>query len=317
MRGMREEGFRGVAVLLMAVIAVALAACAGPTVTYQRVEPAEIDLKGVKRIAINKVYGPGAEVVREYIVNSIVQSGKFELDEIGQADGFLTVRVLKHGCKDKRGTKRVKELRGTGRYHKVKERKYGLFGPEELVDKEIMEEVWVTKPYVVRYCEVKASFNFTRIDGTILATKVEKATFKKEAVGDDQIAGLPLEDEILNDLTSQVTSRLMARIVPHVVTETRVMDYGDCLSAGNKAAQAGDWETALELYRPCASDPKSAAGAYYNMGVAYEAAGNFSKAIQMYKKATSLKPCTKYSEALVRARKALADRERLKKTRRR
>ncbi len=304
---------------LLAVVACVwmLAACAGPTVAYQRIEPAEIDLKGVKRIAINKVYGPGAEVIREYVVNAIVESQKFELDEIGQADGFLTVRVLKYQCSDQRGTKKVKEMRGTGKYHKVEERRYGLFGPKELVDKEIMEEVWVTKPYVIRSAVVKVSFNFTRIDGTILATKVEEATYKKEAVGQDEINSLPLKDEILSDLTRQVISRLMARIVPHVVTETRILDYGDCLAAGNKAAQAGDWETALELYQPCTASPKSAAGAYFNMGVAYEASGQFRKAVAMYKKAAKLNPCTKYSDALVRVKKAVADMERLKRTLRR
>ena len=303
------------AVALVALVL--LAGCAGPTVTYHRVEPAEMDLKGVKRIAINRVYGPGREVIREYIANAIVQSGEFQLDETGQADGFLTVRVLKYGCRDRRGTKRVQEERGTGRYHKVKERKYGLFGPEEWVTKEIMKKVWVTKPYLIRYCEVKASFEFTRVDGTVLATKVEEESFKKEAVGEDAMAGLPLQDEILNQLTDKVIQRLMARIVPHEVTETRELEYGSCLAGGNKAAQAGDWETALELYRPCLQRGSEAAGAYYNMGVAYEAQGKYGQAIAMYKKAVALRPCTKFSEALVRSRKAQADRQRLRKLLRR
>ena len=289
-----------------------LAGCAGPTVTYHRVEPAEMDLKGVKRIAINRVYGPGSDVIREYIANAIVQSGKFELDEMGQADGFLTVRVLRYGCRDKRGTKRVQEERGTGRYHKVKERKYGLFGPEEWVEREIMEKVWVTKPYLVRYCSVKASFEFTRVDGTVLATKVEQENYKKEAVGDEEIAALPLQEEILNQLTDTVIQRLMTRIVPHEVTETRELEFGSCVGAGNKAAQVGDWHTAIELYRPCTQKRDEAPAAYYNMGVAYEAGGDYVKAIAMYKKAVALRPCAKFSEALVRARKALADRQRLK-----
>jgi len=95
-------------------------------------------------------------------------------------------------------------------------------------------------------------------------------------------------------------------LVPHrdtldVPLETMVMGTGaSAMREGNKLARKGQWAAAMEQWQSALRENPDNDGALYNLGLAYEALGDFRTARENFQAALRNSNKSAYSDALVR-----------------
>ena len=172
--------------------------------------------------------------------------------------------------------------------------------------------------YVRRTCS--ATVNFTMNDpstGETLAAVNVSRDFDSErdkeeskigkavsALGFGGDSDLPVEGDILTGLIEQCVNEFVAKISPHEVVVTEILQKGaaEIVETGNKLAMAGDHDEALELYQAAIKANPADHGAAFNAGVMCEATGRFEQAEAHYDKAFKIEPKQRYVLARKRVR---------------
>lgn len=171
--------------------------------------------------------------------------------------------------------------------------------------------------YTRRYC--MASINFTmddvRTSKTLAAltltsrydSQKDQGAKKSQIVKAIGVSGgdeLVPADQILSQLISQCVQQFVAKISPHSMVVTEKMEKGKSkiVQTGNKLARTGDYTEALESYMRAIKNSPEDDGAMFNIGLVYEARGQFDKAQEYYSKAFAIKDKEKYILARKRVR---------------
>ncbi|MCR4437978.1 MAG: tetratricopeptide repeat protein [candidate division KSB1 bacterium] len=327
-----------VSALLVAVFALTLQ-CASSRVNVPVTKPAQVDITGIKSIAIVDFAGPensGAiassmltsrlfeskffHIVERERVLQILQEHKLAMSGIVDAssakeagrllgvDALIFGEVTAYSLEpDQVGTEKVERQVGTGEYRTVK-----LFGKE--VRQEIMKTVLVDQEYRIRRGAVGVTFRMVNVEtGELLAVKSNTKSYDSGKV----VAGrgtLKPREQILKDLLGEVVEDFARQIAPYVEVERRPIEGGKGMMAvGKKYAMKGLWSNARDAFaQAVAAEPRNAA-AHYNLGLAHEVLGDLDKAESEYQRAIKLQSKDLYFEALARARTARVDAAKLRK----
>jgi len=120
---------------------------------------------------------------------------------------------------------------------------------------------------------------------------------------------LPPPDQILTHLIAACVEQFVQKISPHSVTVVEKMEKGKSkiVETGNKLARTGAYDEALQCYRRALEARDDDDGAMFNMGLIYEAKGQFAEADQRYSKAFAIKANEKYILARQRVRRECAE----------
>jgi len=323
-------------------------ACAGTSsVSVQVLKPAEIHLPGVRTVAIVDFQGPDrsgtqiATLLQSYVLDTehfdILERDKLRrimeeqnlamagiVDEATavQVGRLLGVDALIFGEvstyevePDKRLIRKVKEKRKTGRYEIVQEKNEET-GEVQKVRKEIIEEVWVEKPYWVRKGTVGINFRVVDVEtGRLLAAYSDSRSYDSQNERNSLFGGsstsqenLKPHGEILSSLSKTLCQAFARKIAPHHITENRYIESGPGqIAEGAKFARAGLWPEAMETWKAAVLENPEMPAVYYDLGLAYEMEGDFDTAEYYFKKAIEIKSTNRYLQALARIRKARED----------
>jgi curli biogenesis system outer membrane secretion channel CsgG len=307
------------AVLLLAL---ALVSCGPVFVAIKRVEKPRLDIPAIKRVAVvdfqnqtDNKYNLG-NGVGNVLVSKLAEQGYYEMmerdriqsvmkehalnltgavdpntvKELGGllgVDAIITGEVLAYQVETARRMEKVERKEGTGRYEEV-ERKNILTGKKYKDKKEIMKTVLVDEEHTIKSGTV--SINYRLIDiasGRVVASKSQSASYNRNFK--DNIPG---DDQILSGLLSTVTDSFVGDISPHYVNVTKrlLKSKADPNEIGVKYARAGDWQRAEEIWLRAASALPGDPGLWHNIGSAYEALGEYDRALEAYQKASDLDP---------------------------
>ncbi len=237
-------------ILLSSLLLATLFSGCAPKTKIQAVKPAEVNMPGVRTLAVLPFKGQYGHIVREDFYHKLNEVRHFTLLDLSQnqaldriqweqiddprnvpefkqiqADAAVTAFVSTD-LKDVQGKDKVQMKEGTGRYRKVK--KQNIFtGEEYTAEEEIMRTVLKPVPYVVRTASLSASMKAIDLHTRkILATKKVSRTFKdkyggKEAYGAyasfsgaKDIKDLPTKEATLNNLARKVATNLVSKIAP-------------------------------------------------------------------------------------------------------
>lgn len=322
--------------------------CAAKT-NVSSIKPAEVSMGGIRTLAILKFDGRVGESVRSDFYSKLSEVPHFNLidttsinaldkviyDQVDDprflpvledlhADGVITGRVTTN-INDIRGSDQVQMQEGTGRYKKEK----NIFG--KWVDVEIKKTVLRPVRYVIRQASLTTDFKvFDLKTKQIIATGKVTENYNQKFGGDKeyvlsilggmQMSQLPAPNQTLNELSSKVADRLVAKISPTRVTHTIQFDDGGkfgygghpMLKRGIEFAKRGLWDEAMNIWKDVLSAEPGNAAAYYNLGVANENIGDpehLKIAQDMYKKAVRFGDKKLYFDAMARIQSAIRDRQ--------
>jgi hypothetical protein len=303
---------------LAAILVLAAVSCGPVIVSLKRTEKPRLEIPAIKRVAVvdfvdpyRRNLGPGVgnvlvsklaeqgyyEMMEREKINSVMSEHKFNLTGAVDpntvkllggllgVDAIITGEILAYKVETSKRIEKVERKVGTGQYEIVEKT---IRGKKVQEKKEIMKTVLVDEERTTKSGTV--SINYRLIDiasGKVVASKSQTASyskwFKDNAPGDDQI---------LSGLLNEVTDAFVGDISPHYVNVTKrlMKSKADPKDIGSKYARAGDWQRAAEVWERSALSLPKDPGLWHNIGVAYEALGNYDKALESYIKASELDP---------------------------
>jgi len=336
---------KGLCLIWFFPVLIGLLSCAAPAaISVQVKKPAEIDMPGVRTLAVADFQGverSGSQIATQ-LQSYLKEAGHFDLLEreqlrrileeqnLGMAGvvseetavevgRLLGVDVMIFGEvtsyrvePDERGKEKVERQEGTGKYEWV-EQKNIFTGKTQKVKREIMKTVLVDQHYRVRRGTVAINFRAVSVKtGELLAVHSDSKSYNSGKVVEGGSQTLKPEGEILSDLSRQICREFAWKISPHYSRETRYVETGKGkIAVGKKYAESGLWPEAIEIWRLAALETPGEASAFYNLGVAHEIRGDFDRAESYYKEAIAVKASKRYLDSVQRVRKAREEQRRL------
>ena len=276
----------------IALLLLCAAGCA-PGIHIQRLAPARYNLGASRRIAILEVSGvdPGTEVLVRQLSQGVMERRHFTL--YNAAHRGLTFVVPGLGARIELGE--VRQAVEADVYVIARVTDY-RDGDVKGTDKEGKEAL---KP--AGFATV--SFQVVKSDGRVLVYR----DYSEVTESSDGTARYDLRERSMD----KVVGQFLTDITPHFVTEKIELDKDERLKPGIELAESGDLAGASRSWQQVLDADPQHAGAVFNLGVAYEALGEFEKAAEHYQRALSIKPKALYSDALQDLQRRLDERRAL------
>lgn len=328
--------------VLAAVIAFQLTGCGAPVARFQTLRPAELDVRGIERVAVADFDGipQSGRMVAAKLTEGIVSNGHFQMFEREKLESILTERKFSqsehvdpatanklklagvdglifgivdvYSVDDQTGITKVETTVKTGEYETVVEKDRN--GKTREVQKEIVKKVLVDRGHVIRKGTMGVTFRMANVNtGQIVAVKAETVHFSQQA-WDDETEKLPAKEMILESLSQQVAHRFLSQIQPQYVVRTAQFEKNEAAetAVAIKYAQAGLWDEAATTFRSVTVAGPAVSSAHYNLGIAYDALGQYDVAAASIQRAIRLEPKDKYIQVLAQVQRNSRDAARLR-----
>lgn len=320
-----------------------LIGCAAKT-AIQVTKPAEIDVGGIKRVAIIDFRGPensGASVASAFVSklfetgfytiveraelqrileeHALSMAGVTDVETAVQAGNLLGVQgvivgdVIGYRCEDRRGKEKVKEQVWTGEYEKdangniIYEKT--LFGIK--VKKKKYKEEFVDVEVIDREANVTLAFRLIDVEtaGILASREASHSYNKKVQTGKES---LPPKNEVLANLGLRCVDEFVRALAPHRITvQTQFAKGNDQVNKGIEFAKNGLWDKAQEIWEEEVQRDSRNNAAWYNLGLALEVAGDYMQAQDAYDQALTIESKKLYMQGLKRIRERIEDNRRL------
>ncbi|MBM4122477.1 MAG: tetratricopeptide repeat protein [Nitrospira sp.] len=331
----------GVAVCLMVN---SLSACATQRLSFTMQAPANTNLKakGVQSLAVSDFDGPGeaGQKVAEFFTAKLAEGQYFKVVErekllamekeqaLGMTgvvdekmaakagkllgvDALVVGKVPAYSVKDGQYTRTVMQSRATGTYRTECNDEGKCYKVPNY------EEVPVQEHHHIRNGVVTVSYRVIRAEtGEVLVGRQETETYKYDT-GNPPSAGFLLgsqrelgQEEVLTALAQNVVAKLATDVQPHQIRVDREFENGGWLfgdsavKQGIEFVRANRLEDAIQRWEAVVKNDPQNSSAHYNLGLAYELAGNFEKAEQAYRVAEQISPEARYIHAVSTVKKS-------------
>jgi len=285
------------------ILVVVTAGCTTRNATLQAWRPAEVDLAGVRTVAVLDVTGPSdlGRQTTEALIEQLEQAG--ELTVVDQAELNRVAQVspyFQNGAPDVRAALQASRQLGVDLLV-VGRLDCRINGSSELGATRL--SIGSTK--------YDADLEWKAIDvasGRMRAAKNvahHESTPPSESPAED-----PHPQEMLGRLVRQCGQDAGRAITPHqepVEVELAGAYWGKGASQvreGNEMAAKGDWETALRCWQLAADENPNSHAAIYNIGLAHEAQQDYEQARLSYAAALRVSQKDTYQQALARVDRA-------------
>jgi hypothetical protein len=282
------------------LLAFACAACGTVSVRVPVMKPAEINMAPYNSVAVGGLSGSGNGPMSDSLEEALVGSQRFTVVDRQHMDKVL--RELQLSSTD------LADPRAAARLGKVVTAGAMIFGDvqdsyrEQPSEQHYKDDKGVQHTWHVLRGEANVRANFKIVDvstGKLIIAK----TYEERR--DDTNRGLdrrpdPIDRQALERAARQgVIDRFMKAIVPHQeYMYANFQKDGDIpqLEGGIGWAERGDWKKAQDTFNTAAQDAErnvklkapQIAKCYWNLGLAYEYAGDYEKAAGMINKAYSM-----------------------------
>ena len=322
-------------VLLLVLIVLAC----GPTVVNIPVQkPAEVDVRGIRKIAIVDFRGPerSGQLAASILTAELLKNGFFQIFErekidrileehklamsgvvdestarkVGQllgVDALIFGEVVTYRIEpDQKGVEKVEKKVGTGKYRIVTRGK-------KKVREEIKKTVLVDQPYLIRRGSVSVASRMVDVEtGRLIASKAMSRDYSSGKIIEGR-GRLKAKDAILNDLLTEIMKQFARQISPHKVMEKLSLENGKgSIKTGVQYAKNGLWREAMEAFAMAVREQPRNPAAHYDLGLSLLVVGKFDLAEKEIKKAIALKNKNLYFRALARVQKFREEQSRLR-----
>ncbi len=293
---------------------VLLSACA-PSVRVPVLKPAEINLRGIDKIAVGNIGGNIGSTVADLLTSRLFESDKFTVVDRNDLNRIMREQQLdSSGAVDTNTAVKMGKLIGaaclvTGNANM----KYQL-------------RRWKTKPWQDKEGRWHQFYNVKGIakvnstlkvigltTGQILAVKSIYKEANDSNLEDNQWPSDPDKDAIVSAAVNDTIDRFMKMIAPYTVyitVEFQKSKLPESETAVNFAKQ-GLWKDALKQFELAKAENPTDPSCWYNLGLAYEYNFMFGQAIDAFKEANKINPSEKYISRIGDVNRLQAERKRL------
>ncbi len=311
-----QKSFGSLAVVsIISVLILGLFGCA-PSVKIPVTRPAEINLTGVKRIAIGDIGGKGGNTLSDLITQRLFESGYFEILDRQNLDRMMREHKLNiSGVVDENTAVSMGKLLGASAL---------IFGDcnthyrrRTKISKPYKEKKGGTYKYYYKYGDASVSTMLKVVDlqtGRILAVKNFMEKSSAETSEKNQWPEDPDRGSLIGKAINSTADRFMKMIAPYteyVKVEFENPDIPES-KTGINFAKAGQWDEALLQFKQATESRPDDAGAWFNLGLAYEYTYRFDQAIEALNRSNALKPSNTCIKEIGNCKELRAEQAKLK-----
>jgi hypothetical protein len=287
--------------------------CAG-SITVTRLKPAEVNLAGIKRIAITKIDGRDGDTLATMITERLVESKRYEVVERAEMDKIAAEHrgALDAAFEQNQGVELGKLLPAAALVsgsvnesktdENVRSRNDTCIRYEDLGGGKSRKIQYACTHYT-RTATALFTANMRVFDtntGKILVTRRLADSDKKETTSTDADPDQIDRDAMLEACRAQVATAFMKLIAPYPVQENVDLEKDGSLpelAQGNEYLKRGDPNTATEFYARAVAKadstptikPDAKARAHYSFGLGKALSGDFTTALAELRLAQTLK----------------------------
>lgn len=188
------------------------------------------------------------------------------------------------------------------------------------------KSVQVQEPCIERKAQVDFSIQFISVEtGKIEVSEAFSHQKVERACGERKLARITSPEKLLISCAKKAIGKFVRKVVPHYTTvELKLKKKDDSVSGsgkeitklleiGNKFAENGDLDGALERFRTAVNMKPDSPAAHYNLATILELRGELHKAREHYESAARIKPEDDYIKAVAHIQERLTAQEKLKK----
>jgi len=302
---------------LVALFLAGGAGCAGNAIKVPVTMPAEIDLKGIRSIAMGEIDGRGGLDLYDALETQLTSCGRFEVVDRQHLEEVMKEKSLSlSGAIDPATATEIGRLLGASAL---------IFGRVSRFDyaENVTNHGWKDKqgkPHV-SYTRTgtfteSVTLQVTDLTTGMILTKVPLDSHheRSENATDDQPAGID-RDGLTEQCRTEIVTAFMRKIAPYqtvVQVSFKSSKESPELESGINYAKAGDAEKARQVFGQAVSDHPADPLALFDYAVACELCGRFEEALASYEKAYVALPRQFILEARRRCDKRQADEQRLR-----
>ena len=314
---MKRHLFRPMAVACIIMAVLAATGCA-PSAKIPVLRPAEVNLKGSNKIAIGTARGRGGREVADLLTSKLFATGKFEVLDRDNLNRLMEEHKLNlSGVVDQDTAVELGKFIGAAVLATVNVSTYNFTRSDSY------GEVWKDKEgkshrtyYKKGKATVTATFKITSLtSGKILAVKTITKEKSDKNSATDVWPESPDRTRLLGIATNATVDRFIKMIAPYTEYVTIKFAKNDKkvpeMEQGVNFAKAGLWDKALERFQTAVKNHPSHAGAWWNLGLAYEYTNQFTEAIDAFSKANTIKSCPKCLQEINNVKRRESERKKL------
>lgn len=297
------------------ILTMALLSACAPSARVPVLEPAEINLRGIDKIAVGNISGNVGPSMSDLLTSRLFESGKFTVVDRNNLN-----RIMKE-----------QELDSSGAVDTATAVKMGkLIGAACLVagnaNMQYQLRRWRDRPWKDKEgkwhqtCWVKGTAKVSSTlrvigltTGQILAVK---SIYKEESNSNFADRQWPLDpdrDALVSKAENDTIDKFMKMIAPYTVYVTVTFEKSKLpeSKAGVDFAKKGLWKDALAQFKLAKTEHPTDPCCWYNLGLGYEYNFMFRKAINAFEEANKIKPSDKYISEIANVNKLREQRYRL------
>lgn len=303
--------------LLLFIMGVVVAGCA-PSIRVPVTRPAEINLRGINKIAIGEVTGNCGQEIYDLLTSKLFESGKFDVLDRANLDKIMKEHNLTlGGAMDEKTAAKMGELVGATSL---------VFGNVTMCkyeEKKTVGTPWKDKDggyhklhYVTGTAKVTVTLKVVGMQtGKILAVKTISEESQKQNSADNGWPESPDGDALMDAARTRTIAAFMKMISPYSEYVTVTFAKNDSkvpeMEQGVKYAQRGMWNEALERFKTATQNAPTHQGAWLNLGIAYEYTFMFKEAEAAFNEANKIKACDACLAEIGNVRRMAAERKKL------
>lgn len=286
----------------LAAVTLAMVGCA-PEIMVPRQKPAEINLRGIKRVAITGIEGSGGKELEGQILEQLQGSNRFELVERAQLDKVKAELGLGSSVEFREGDTAIGKLLPAaaiiwGHVDRADFDQTNTSKAETCTRSVKQGKKKVSQSYPCKKNERTGKVSiavqlrvFDTNTARILAAKTLNSQEEQhEAKTDEDVP--PIDGEALKEHCRHTIAEDFVKVIaPHVVQEkVKLTDDSSLpdIKQGNEYLKRGDSQAALELYGKALAkangdatvSPKAKARAYYAHGLGSALVGDYQTAVE-------------------------------------
>ena len=312
---MKTTIFRNIPILAVGLlVGSVLSVGCGTSITVTRLKPAEVNLAGIKRIAITRIDGRDGDTLATMITERLVESKRYEVVERAEMDKIAAEHrgALDAAFEQNQGVELGKLLPAAALVAgSVNESKSDENVRSQNDTCTRYEDIGNHKTRAVKYACTHYTRTATSLftanmrvfdtnTGKILVTRRLSQSDKKETTNTDADPDPIDRDAMLEACRAAVATSFMRLIAPYPVQEQVDLEKDNALpelAQGNEYLKRGDPNTATEFVARAvakadstpAMKPDAKARAHYEFGLGKALSGDFTTALAELRVAQTLK----------------------------
>lgn len=281
--------------------------------------PADINLVGIKRIAIGDITGNAGTALSDILTQKLFESGRYEVLDRQNINTVMREHNLNmSGAVDEATAVQIGGLLGTSAM---------IFGSS---NGQYSQNTEIGQPYscgskreskVCRDYKKNAQGRITTtlkvVDlktGKIIAIKNFSEEGSDSAWEANEWPPDIDRDVLMGKILNATASKFMKMIAPY--TDFVSVEFDDDsnmpeVNAGIESAQKGLWDSASIQFKNAVDRNPNDAAAWYNLGLAYMYTYRFDDAIQAFNRSNSIKPSSKCSQEIANCNSLRAEKKKL------